>query len=76
MELFWREVKPQKEPVQLRWFLPTVVVLVVASVPWYLPTGSSPLLQASLLYGRGTTMSLRRLPRTRSRRRRGRSWMA
>ena len=39
MELFWREVKPQKEPVQLRWFLPAVVVLVVASVPWYLPTG-------------------------------------
>ena len=39
MERFWEAVKPRKEPLQKRWFLPLVVLLVLASVPWYLPTG-------------------------------------
>ena len=39
IERFWREVAPRREPVQRRWFLPTVLGLLVLSVPWYLPTG-------------------------------------
>ena len=40
MERFWREIEPRDEPLKRRWFLPAVVVLMIASVPWYLPTGS------------------------------------
>ena len=40
MDCFWREIRPRREPLQLRWFLPTVLLLVIASVPWYLPAGT------------------------------------
>ena len=39
MERFWSEITPQREPMNKRWFLPVVIVLVLASVPWYLPAG-------------------------------------
>ena len=39
MDLFWREVEPRKEPLQKRWYLPSIILLAIVSVPWYLPTG-------------------------------------
>ena len=39
MSRFWREIKPRREPLDKRWFLPSVLVLMVISVPWYLPSG-------------------------------------
>jgi hypothetical protein len=39
MDAFWDAVKPPQEPLQRRWFLPLVVLLILASVPWYRPTG-------------------------------------
>ena len=39
MERFWEEIKPRREPMQVRWFLPSVILLMVISVPWYLPAG-------------------------------------
>ena len=39
MDLFWKEIKPLKEPTQVRWFVPAVLALLVLSVPWYLPAG-------------------------------------
>ena len=47
MERFWAEIKPRKEPVQVRWFLPAVILLMVLSVPWYLPAG----FRGDLLWG-------------------------
>ena len=39
MARFWREIRPRHEPLDKRWFLPIVLVLMVISVPWYLPPG-------------------------------------
>lgn len=39
MDRFWAEIKPRREPMQQRWFIPVLLVLAVASVPWYLPGG-------------------------------------
>ncbi len=39
MDLFWKEVKPRREPIQQRWYIPLVLFFVVASVPWYWPQG-------------------------------------
>jgi len=39
MERFWQEIKPQREPMQRRFFLPLILLLIAVSVPWYLPTG-------------------------------------
>lgn len=39
MEQFWAEVAPRREPLQKKWFLPLVVLLLAISVPWYLPQG-------------------------------------
>jgi len=38
-ERFWREVQPRDEPLNRRWFLPAVVLLMVLSMPWYLRAG-------------------------------------
>ena len=32
---FWREVRPQREPVGRRWFLPALLLLLALSIPWY-----------------------------------------
>ncbi len=32
---FWREIRPQREPVGRRWFLPAVFLLLALSIPWY-----------------------------------------
>lgn len=32
---FWSEVRPEKEPVAKRWFLPASLLLIALSVPWY-----------------------------------------
>ncbi|MEE2777264.1 MAG: hypothetical protein VYE73_10970 [Acidobacteriota bacterium] len=39
MEEFWKELKPKREPIGWRFFLPIVIGLVVLSVPWYRSTG-------------------------------------
>ena len=39
MDLFWKEVKPRREPIQQRWYIPLVLLFVVASVPWYWKQG-------------------------------------
>jgi len=39
MDRFWREVAPRKEPLQKRWYLPSIILLAIVSVPWYLPPG-------------------------------------
>lgn len=39
MDRFWAEIKPEREPMQQRWFIPLLLLLAVASVPWYLPGG-------------------------------------
>ena len=33
----WRSLEPTKEPTRVRLFLPLVLIIVVMSVPWYLP---------------------------------------
>ena len=33
----WRSMTPESEPTRVRLFLPLVLVIVVLSVPWYLP---------------------------------------
>jgi hypothetical protein len=38
---FWREVEPRREPVRRRFFLPSVLVLVILSIPWYWPAGTT-----------------------------------
>lgn len=40
MDLFWAEVKPKREPMERWWYLPTVLAIVVLSVPWYWETGT------------------------------------
>ncbi len=39
MDRFWAEIRPEREPMQQWWFIPLLLVLAVASVPWYLPGG-------------------------------------
>ena len=34
-EHFWREIRPQREPIGRRWFLPAVLLLLALSIPWY-----------------------------------------
>lgn len=36
---FWAEVRPKREPLQQIWFLPLIVVLLAASIPWYRKSG-------------------------------------
>ncbi len=36
-DVFWSVIRPADEPIRHRWFLPTVVVILTLSVPWYLP---------------------------------------
>ena len=48
MERFWREVAPRREPMQRRFFLPSVLVLLAVSVPWYLHAGTMGRLVAGL----------------------------
>ena len=44
---FWRAMKPRREPLNWRPFVPSVLVLLALNVPWWLPEG----LGASLLLG-------------------------
>lgn len=37
LDLFWSEIRPRREPVTRRWFVPGVLLLVTLSIPWYLP---------------------------------------
>lgn len=36
---FWSALQLAREPARLRWYLPLIVLLVLGSVPWYLPEG-------------------------------------
>jgi hypothetical protein len=33
----WASIEPVKEPVRTRWYLPSVLALLVVGTPWYLP---------------------------------------
>ncbi len=37
-DVLWSAIRPADEPIRHRWFLPTVVVILTLSVPWYLPS--------------------------------------
>jgi hypothetical protein len=39
MDAFWAAAKPESEPTRRRWYVPALVGLVVASVPWYREAG-------------------------------------
>jgi hypothetical protein len=39
MDRFWRVAASVKEPVRRRWYVPAILLLVVASVPWYRAPG-------------------------------------
>ncbi len=36
-DAFWEAIRPADEPLRHRWFLPVVGLILVVSVPWYLP---------------------------------------
>ena len=36
-DVFWATIRPADEPTRHRWFLPSVAVILIFSVPWYLP---------------------------------------
>jgi len=36
-EALWSQIRPADEPMRHWWFLPAVVVILILSVPWYLP---------------------------------------
>jgi hypothetical protein len=38
LDAFWREARPRREPVGRRWFVPSILVLLALSIPWYVPT--------------------------------------
>ncbi len=39
IDLFWKEIRPRREPIQQRWYIPLVLLIVVVSVPWYWKQG-------------------------------------
>lgn len=39
MQAFWAEIRPRREPMQRRWFLPAIFVLLAISIPWYRRAG-------------------------------------
>jgi hypothetical protein len=40
MDAFWAAAKPKSEPARQWWYVPSLLVLVVLSVPWYREAGS------------------------------------
>lgn len=34
-EAFWEAIKPDHEPIQIRWYMPLVILLLVICTPWY-----------------------------------------
>ncbi len=38
---FWAEIKPRREPLRVRWFLPLVILILCLSVPWYQSGGQT-----------------------------------
>lgn len=41
MDAFWAEIKPEREPMQQRWFLPAILGILAISVPWYWKAGAT-----------------------------------
>ncbi len=39
MAAFWAAVRPRREPVSKRWYIPLALILVALSIPWYWPEG-------------------------------------
>ncbi len=39
IDLFWKEIRPRREPIQQRWYIPLVLLIVVVSGPWYWKQG-------------------------------------
>src|SRR5690606_3123516 len=39
MERFWRAARLTREPFRVRFYVPAILALIVASVPWYRPSG-------------------------------------
>ncbi len=40
MDAFWAEAAPSSEPARRWWYVPSLLVLVVLSVPWYREAGA------------------------------------
>ena len=41
MDLFWKTAAPRREPIQKRWFIPVVLLILAISVPWYWKSGET-----------------------------------
>lgn len=35
LDAFWNAIKPRREPMQKRWYIPLVILLLVVATPWY-----------------------------------------
>lgn len=44
----WSAIEPRGEPVRTRWYLPSVLLLLVIGTPWYLPHAIADRLVAGL----------------------------
>lgn len=40
LEEFWEAAPLEREPAKQRWYLPSLLVLIVLSVPWYRHAGT------------------------------------
>lgn len=40
IDAFWAAAKPKSEPTGRWWYVPSLIVLIVLSVPWYRKAGS------------------------------------
>jgi hypothetical protein len=39
LDAFWAEIRPRREPMHQKWFLPLVFALLALSIPWYRKSG-------------------------------------
>ncbi len=39
-EAFWETARLEREPAKQRWYLPSLLLLIVLSIPWYREAGS------------------------------------
>ena len=41
LDELWKELRPKREPMQKRFFLPAIVGLLILSIPWYHTPGTT-----------------------------------
>lgn len=41
MDRFWKAAQLEREPVKQKWYVPSLIVLVVISIPWYRAEGDT-----------------------------------